>query len=644
MKRIVLILFVLWSFVSLAQKKRSSKIGKTTLAELQMKSYDRDSIANAVVLYEHANYYVNEQQNFNLTTDYYFRIKILKKEGFEKATISIPLSSRDKIENIKAETYNLDGSQHLKATALDQKKIYTKNKLISFTLPNVKVGSVIEYQYSITTPSSKIRDWYFQSDIPKIKSEFTAAILGNYKYDIRVVGSLKLTKDVAVVKKNCVYVPIIGVGACLDISYGIDNIPAFKEEDFMLSKRNYISRLNFKLNSYTKVNGMVKNFSKTWKAADKSIKNLLLDGQNSKSKYFQKSIIPKEFFLIEDELSRSAKVYDLIKNNFNWNGLYWPTRKVNVKNAFVSKTGNIFDINLSLYNALKAVGVNCNIALISTRNKGLPTKLYPTVSDFNYLVVKAIINGKTYFLDASDKLLPFGLVRFNALNGDARILDFKKGSYWETIQLNRQSSVVRKISLTLIDNSLVGNLSVVSDGYSAIEKRRAFKNSTTEEVLNYFETNNPSIEADKLILSNLDSLDKKLIERYKVNIDSEIAAESTTLINPFYFKAFEINPFKLKNRTFPVDFGYKRAVTYILSLKLPQNYSINKLPKNRSMSLPNKGGRILFSVNKKDKVINLYLKFTVKRKRFNSDEYEFLKEYFNQLAKIQESIVEIKKN
>ena len=332
--------------MSLAQKKRSSKIGKTTLAELQMKSYDRDSIANAVVLYEHANYYVNEQQNFNLTTDYYFRIKILKKEGFEKATISIPLSSRDKIENIKAETYNLDGSQHLKATALDQKKIYTKNKLISFTLPNVKVGSVIEYQYSITTPSSKIRDWYFQSDIPKIKSEFTAAILGNYKYDIRVVGSLKLTKDVAVVKKNCVYVPIIGVGACLDISYGIDNIPAFKEEDFMLSKRNYISRLNFKLNSYTKVNGMVKNFSKTWKAADKSIKNLLLDGQNSKSKYFQKSIIPKEFFLIEDELSRSAKVYDLIKNNFKWNGLYWPTRKVNVKNAFESKTGNIFDINL----------------------------------------------------------------------------------------------------------------------------------------------------------------------------------------------------------------------------------------------------------------------------------------------------------
>ena len=61
------------------------------------------------------------------------------------------------------------------------------------------------------------------------------------------------------------------------------------------------------------------------------------------------------------------------------------------------KLGNIFDINLSLFNALQASGINSKIVLLATRNKGLPTRLFPVISDFNFLIVKTIINGKTYF-------------------------------------------------------------------------------------------------------------------------------------------------------------------------------------------------------------------------------------------------------
>ena len=39
------------------------------------------------------------------------------------------------------------------------------------------------------------------------------------------------------------------------------------------------------------------------------------------------------------------------------------------------KIGNIFDINLSLYNTLQAANIESYLVLTSTRNKGLPTKL-----------------------------------------------------------------------------------------------------------------------------------------------------------------------------------------------------------------------------------------------------------------------------
>ena len=89
MKRIISVFFCFFSIIAIAQEKRSTSLGKTTLDELKMTVYDKDSTAIAVVLYEHANYYVDQHNEYNFTTDYYFRIKILKKEAFDLSLIHI---------------------------------------------------------------------------------------------------------------------------------------------------------------------------------------------------------------------------------------------------------------------------------------------------------------------------------------------------------------------------------------------------------------------------------------------------------------------------------------------------------------------------------------------------------------------------
>lgn len=96
-----------FSLLVVAQKKRSSTLGQTTIKELKMTVYEKDASANAVVLYEHGNLYVNKAKNFNFTTDYYFRVKILKKDAFDRATINIPLYGKEEIHDIKAITINL---------------------------------------------------------------------------------------------------------------------------------------------------------------------------------------------------------------------------------------------------------------------------------------------------------------------------------------------------------------------------------------------------------------------------------------------------------------------------------------------------------------------------------------------------------
>ena len=648
MKKGIIFITVFFITLSYAQKNKTTKLKGAKLGELKMTTYDKDSTANALVLYEHLNYYVDKIRDYDFTSDNYHKIKILKKEGFDKSKITIPIFDKERVHGIKARVYNLSKDGQINTSYLLDEKVYTKQindkwKEVSFTLPNIKVGSVIEYVYSITSPYSQIDDWYFQSDIPKLRSDFTAAILGNWKYNIRVTGNQKLIRNDAYVEKNCIYIERFGEGDCSILSYGMDDIPAFEPEDYMLSQKNFISRLSFELESYTNVDGQVKKYTKTWKDADKRLKNNFLDNQTSKKNYFKKKVLDNDILSIKNELEKAIKIFNLVKGNFNWNGKYWPSRHVRVKKAYQNKVGNVFDINLSLFNALQAANIESNLALLATRNKGLPTKLYPIISEFNYLIVRAVVDNKVYFLDATKKMMPFGLIQYQALNGEVRIMDFKKGGNWEVIQLKERTSTQRKLSLELIDGDLKGELIVRSTGYSAFNKRNELLNKNDDDILNDFETKYPSFEVDDFKISNLEKVSKKLIESYKVTVETNFLDEGISRINPFLISRETENPFKLDARNYPVDFGYPRSKTYMLSLKVPENYEIVKIPENKSLSLPNKGGKFVLIVKKKQNTINLFLRIVINRKTYSHLEYHYLKEFYNQLIKTQDAFIEIKK-
>lgn len=648
MKKISIIFFCLISLIAIAQKKKSTTLGKTTLTELKMTVYEKDSSAVALVLSEHGNLYVNPLRDFQFTTDYYFRVKILKKEGFEKTTVKIPVFGKGVIHDIKAITYNQSEENHIVKNYLLKENIYTnqvneKWKEVSFTLSNIKVGSVVEYTYSLTSPYRQIDDWDFQSDIPKIKSDFTAAIMGNWQYNIRIVGFLKLDRENPSVKKNCVYVPGIGNGSCSILEFGMDSVPALKEEKYMLSKRNYMSRVVFDLKSFTNINGDVTNYTKTWKDAEKKLKYNFLDNQSSKKKYFRKNVLNDSILLLQDKLEKAKKIYTLIKEHYTWNEKFWPAKKVKIKKAYQSKTGNIFDINLSLYNALQAGGIESKLTMLATRDKGLPTKLYPIINDFNYLVVRVVVANKVYFLDASRKNMPFGLIQFDALNGDGRVMDFKKDSFWEEIQVSEQTTKNTKLMLTYDGAGFKGNLMINSTGYEAFNQRERLTQVKEEVFLENFETKHPNIEVEKFKTRNLNKLDKKLQEMYQVSIVHDFKGERNIKINPFFIDKRKENPFKLSERTFPVDFGYPRSNTYILSLSIPDGYLVKKLPESKSLGLPNKGGRIIFNVRQEGNIINVYFKKVIKNKEYTSDAYFYLKEFYNQLIKIQDSFIVLEK-
>lgn len=127
MKKIALLLLFIIPSLTYCQISKSAKMDQTTLEELKMTVYDKDSSAVAVVLYDQGNLYLYNNNLGEFRTDNYFRIKILKKDGFRKATIKIPFYDKQEIKNIEAITYNLsDGS--IKKDKLKEENVVILNK------------------------------------------------------------------------------------------------------------------------------------------------------------------------------------------------------------------------------------------------------------------------------------------------------------------------------------------------------------------------------------------------------------------------------------------------------------------------------------------------------------------------------------
>jgi hypothetical protein len=623
-------------------------MNQTTLEELEMTIYNQDSTATAVVLYEHANLYLDPKNNFNTRTDYYYRIKILDKNAFDLANITLNLFGKKRVKDIKAITYNLNKKGTILKNQLSQTAIFTiKEKkewtVQKFTLPNIKQGSVIEYSYSILSPYLSINDWYFQSDIPKIKSEYDLALLGNYQYNIRIIGFLKLDKDVFSVKKKCVKIPGIGQGTCAVYSYGMGNIPAFKEEDYMLSKKNYLSRISFDLKSYTGFRGDVNNYATTWEKADKSLKKYFFNKQTSKKNFF-KNKLSKAILATENNLDKAKKVYTFVQNHYTWNEENWTNEDVKVKQAFNAKSGSIGEINLSLYNCLKAADIDANLVVLSTRKNGISTKLYPIIFDYNYVIIKINIDKKDYYLDASSKYLPFGQLPIRTLNGEARVIRPKLESSWVVLKPKFKSFRSTSVKLSLNpEGEFTGTLKVARNGYFAATKREAISLKNEESYLEDFENQHVNIEVDDYSLTYEKDLEKPLKEAYKIKISLDEGLGNKKRINPFFFDRLKENPFKLNERKYPVDFGYSKKMNYYLNLEIPEGYKISQLPKDIAIGLPNKNGSFFLNAVKENNTIKINVRMTIKNKSFSADEYFALKEFYKQIIIAESSYIIIEK-
>ncbi|MEY2411520.1 MAG: hypothetical protein QOD84_126, partial [Acidobacteriaceae bacterium] len=235
--RIVLLIFAIYVSTSRAAGDGFPPISSE---ELRMKSEPAAPGASAIILYHQVDR--DDDGRGTMHEDNYLRIKILTEEGRKHADVELQFAkSREEIVHINGRTIRPDGSvvnfdgKVFEKSLVKTKKIGYAAK--TFTLPDVEVGGIIEYSYTVNFLGQYIYDshWILSEELFTKRAQFSLKPYTSPYSSINLHWSWQGLPPGSEPRNGPDHI----------IRMETTNVPAFNEEDFMPPANELKSRVEF---------------------------------------------------------------------------------------------------------------------------------------------------------------------------------------------------------------------------------------------------------------------------------------------------------------------------------------------------------------------------------------------------------------
>lgn len=636
MKSVCILLAICMVCHTYAQDKLPN-FGKIDKADLQITTCSFDPGAEAIWLMD-----LGEVQ-YNLTpgqiyiqTDHRCRIKILNDKGISSADIKIPYYSKDNYEsisNVDGYVYNMDDAGNIVNTKLEGKQVFDKRlnerySQISFAMPNVKAGSVIEYRYrSYKKSFGNIDDWYFQKDQPVRYSAYYLVIPEYFDFSYKIIRrqDIDIKKDKE--QKGTWFM--------------MRNIPALKEEPYTAGINDYYQRVDFQLSAFTPPGGQTVSFRTTWeKLNEELIADESFGGQLRKNVPGMDGL-KTMLKLTANEPEKVRLIYNYVQKNMNWNGRHSIYSIDGIKQAWDKRSGNTGDINLLLVNLLKDAGLKAAPILTSTKDNGKVNTIVPFLQQFNeVLACVETSDGSVLIMDAADKNNPYSLVPYDVQSTEGLRVD-KKGPGFLTLATNTQLRHNISVQLRLDeDGKLNGEALKSSYDYGKNIQLNIHRKGKLKETFRL--SDGITLTPDSLSVKGADN-DSLPLEQHLWFSGSLQPSGGYSFIPYHLFTGLGKNPFTAENRQTDIDFNYPQKYTITGSVIIPENFSFDDLPRNMRMIMADTSIVLSRMLQKDDNILSFRVTIDFKRPVYAADEYPDVKEFYKKLYEALDEKIVLKK-
>ena len=659
--------------ISFSGNAQDFKFGKVSEEEIKETFNPSDSSAAATVLYRSKEIRFNYSSGtgFNVVTEVFERIKIYDKAGFDYATVSQSLyrnnNDIETVSGLKAYTYSWKNGK-IEKSKMEKSAVFTTelNKYRNeekFTLPNVKEGCVIEYQYRITSPFYySIDEIALQYDIPIKQQEISISAPEYFVFKPNMKGYLAVNPKYSTKSDKINFTNKSrttsggGWGATsteysnqsIDYKvnttdYNMINVPALNEEPYVNDMDNYRSSVNYELQYVKFPQQLQENYTTTWEDVIKKIyKSDGFGGQLKSTKYFKDDLeILRGKTSTETELM--GAIFSHVQGRMNWNNIYGYYVDKGVKTAYKERTGNIADINLILTAMLQGAGLNANPVLVSTRNHGVP--MSPTREGFNYVIASVEMDGNLLLLDATNKYARPNLLPTRALNWYGKKIQKDGSSVSVNLFPYNLSEESVQLSIRLKENgSIEGKQRHTNKDYNAYLFRNKYANSVEDDYLEKLENKNHGMEISDYSIKNKDGKGKPILESYSFSLDNQADVVGDKIyFSPLFHLTMNENPFKLEEREYPIDFTFPWREKYIVNITIPEGYEVTSLPENENLTMVDKIGGFQYQILDNGTTLQLRVDVKINQAVIPANYYNGLKELFKNIVEKQTEKVVLSK-
>jgi hypothetical protein len=553
--------------------------------ELKMTSEPMAPGASAIILYRQVD---RDDSGFTPHEENYVRIKILTEEGRKYADVEIPFfKGSGDIVNMRGRTIKPDGSiVNFQGQAFE--KELAKGRGVrylakTFTLPDVQVGGIIEYFYTVDFQEYYVFNshWILSDDLFTKKAQFSLRRYQGTSVPFTLRWSCQgLPPGVAPPQEGRDHV----------IRLEVNNVPAFQTEDYMPPVNELKSRVDF---IYEEGNPE-KDQASFWKRIGKW-RNDQLESFVGKQKAMAQAVT--QIVSPNDPQDvKLRKIYDRVQNIRNTSYEVQKTAQEvkrekekpaeNVEEVWKRGYGNGVQLTWLFLGLARAAGFEAYGCWVSGRREYFftPVTMQSAKLDSNVALVK--LNGKDLFFDPGDEFTPYGMLPWVDTGVTGLRLD-KDGGTWihTTLPQASESRIERVGKLSLSDmGDLEGKLTVTYVGLEAMYRRldqRHTDELARKKYLEEWVTSQIAVASEAELTNQPDwsSSETPLVAEFNLKIPAWAAnAGKKVMIPAAIFTAGEKGLFEHANRVHPIYFEYPNQKTDDLTIELPQGWQVSSVP------------------------------------------------------------------
>ncbi len=662
-------MFTFCMLMAAAQKKREKlQFGRITAQDFKPAQYSIDSAADAVVLYNagSSGYEGNSNGFFSVNYEQHSRIRLMHKNGFDAATVTIPLyisnDYQTKLVSLEAATFNLENGQVVE-TKLDKSALFTEVAkditTYKFTYPNIKEGSIVEFHIKVILPGySFMPDWDFQKKYPVLYSEYEVNVPYFFNYAIIKQGLQNYIIDTGTEVHQRYYIHEKGKsaaesGTTVAVStqavqhiWAMKDVPAFHPQKYMTSPDNYISAIQFQLSEIRMPEQDVEKLAQSWsKISEKLLKDPDFGLELNYNNNWLKDDIKTATANAINDLEKAQGIFAFVRDHYSCNDYRSRFLSAPLKKITQSKKGNVADINILLTAMLKQAGLEAYPVILSTRDHEKVLQNYPVMRKFNYVIARLFLNDENYYLDASRKNIGFNQLPVDCYNGFARVINDK-----EPLLIRFDADSVKEYQMDIVHvqpDAANRALNVVFNKSFGNFESQDVRNEITAASLDAYSKKlqkqfNVPVQIKDMHADNLKDLDEPLKLQYTAafsfNPDDDLI-----YFNPILQDRMVDNPFKAESRIYPVEMPNCMNSTYLLDMDVPEGYVVDELPKSARVQLNEKEGSFEYLIVNKNNHIQMRCRLVLNKANFEPDDYGTLRDFYAFIVQKESEQIVLKK-